>query len=60
MVFLYEIFLKEKNFFIKKIKIKLVKVESYRGDIIHSFELTDRLPNPNRLTEAYYKSSSTL
>jgi len=36
------------------------KYESYRGDIINSFDCSDRNANPNRMLEAYYKSASTL
>lgn len=41
------------------IKVK-EKYESYRGDIINSFDCSDRNANPNRMLEAYYKSASTL
>ena len=39
-----------------------VKLPSYRGDIINSFEFTDaaRRPDPQRLVEAYHRSSATL
>lgn len=36
------------------------KYESYRGDIINSFDCSDRNANPNRMQEAYYNSASTL
>ena len=39
-----------------------VKLPSYRGDIINSFEFTEaaRRPDPQRLVEAYHRSSATL
>lgn len=39
-----------------------VKLPSYRGDIINSFEFTPeaREPNPDRMVEAYYKASASL
>tara|TARA_B100000614_G_scaffold172839_1_gene154012 strand:- start:10693 stop:12036 length:1344 start_codon:yes stop_codon:yes gene_type:complete len=39
-----------------------VTLPSYRGDIINSFEFTDaaRRPDPQRLVEAYHRSSATL
>lgn len=39
-----------------------VSLPSYRGDIINSFEFTPeaRRPDPNRLLEAYHRSSATL
>lgn len=39
-----------------------VEYPSYRGDIINSFELSQeaREPDPQRMLDAYYKSSSTL
>ena len=39
-----------------------VTLPSYRGDIINSFEFTEaaRRPDPQRLVEAYHRSSATL
>ncbi|MBE1286445.1 MAG: 3-deoxy-7-phosphoheptulonate synthase class II [Alteromonadaceae bacterium] len=39
-----------------------VSLPSYRGDIINSFEFTEsaRLPDPNRMLEAYRNSAATL
>lgn len=39
-----------------------VSLPSYRGDIINSFEFTEaaRLPDPQRMLDAYHQSASTL
>ncbi len=39
-----------------------VKLPSYRGDIINGFEFNAeaRVPDPNRMIEAYYQSASTM
>ncbi|GAC12955.1 class II 3-deoxy-7-phosphoheptulonate synthase [Aliiglaciecola lipolytica] len=39
-----------------------VSLPSYRGDIINSFEFTEksRMPDPNRMLEAYHRGASTL
>lgn len=39
-----------------------VKLPSYRGDIINGFEFNEkaRIPDPNRMLEAYYQSATTL
>ncbi|MBQ7675411.1 MAG: 3-deoxy-7-phosphoheptulonate synthase class II [Campylobacter sp.] len=39
-----------------------VKLPSYRGDIINGFEFNEaaRVPDPNRMIEAYHQSASTL
>ncbi|AWL11819.1 3-deoxy-7-phosphoheptulonate synthase [Saliniradius amylolyticus] len=39
-----------------------VSLPSYRGDIINSFEFTEaaRVPDPERMVEAYHRASSTL
>lgn len=39
-----------------------VKLPSYRGDIINSFEFSPeaRVPDPNRMIDAYHQSASTL
>ncbi|MCP4862392.1 MAG: 3-deoxy-7-phosphoheptulonate synthase, partial [Alteromonas sp.] len=39
-----------------------ITLPSYRGDIINSFEFTEaaRRPDPQRLVEAYHRSSATL
>lgn len=39
-----------------------ISLPSYRGDIINSIEFTEaaRMPDPNRLLEAYHQSSATL
>ena len=39
-----------------------VKLPSYRGDIINGFEFSQiaRVPDPNRMIEAYHQSASTL
>jgi 3-deoxy-7-phosphoheptulonate synthase len=39
-----------------------VSLPSYRGDIINSFEFTEaaRMPDPNRMLDAYHRSASTL
>ncbi len=43
-------------------EINGVKLPSYRGDIINGFEFNekDRIPDPNRMLEAYYQSATTL
>ncbi|HDZ5065712.1 TPA: 3-deoxy-7-phosphoheptulonate synthase class II [Campylobacter jejuni] len=39
-----------------------VSLPSYRGDIINGFEFNEqaRIPDPNRMLEAYYQSATTL
>lgn len=39
-----------------------VSLPSYRGDIINSFEFTpeSRIPNPNRMVDAYHRAAATL
>lgn len=39
-----------------------VNLPSYRGDIINGFEFNEqaRIPDPNRMLEAYYQSATTL
>lgn len=39
-----------------------VKLPSYRGDIINGFKFSEqaRIPDPNRMLEAYYQSATTL
>lgn len=43
-------------------EINGVKLPSYRGDIINGFEFNEsaRVPDPNRMIDAYYQSASTL
>ncbi|EIS6728592.1 3-deoxy-7-phosphoheptulonate synthase, partial [Campylobacter coli] len=43
-------------------EINGVKLPSYRGDIINGFEFNEkaRIPDPNRMLEAYYQSATTL
>lgn len=43
-------------------EINGVKLPSYRGDIINGFEFSEaaRVPDPNRMIDAYYQSASTL
>ncbi|EAL6320229.1 3-deoxy-7-phosphoheptulonate synthase class II [Campylobacter coli] len=43
-------------------EINGVKLPSYRGDIINGFEFNEkaRIPDPNRMIEAYYQSATTL
>ncbi|EAH4466590.1 3-deoxy-7-phosphoheptulonate synthase class II [Campylobacter coli] len=43
-------------------EINRVKLPSYRGDIINGFEFNEkaRIPDPNRMLEAYYQSATTL
>jgi len=36
------------------------KVLTYRGDIINSYDINDREPNPDRMIDAYYQSVQTL
>jgi 3-deoxy-D-arabino-heptulosonate 7-phosphate (DAHP) synthase class II len=43
-----------------KNNFNLEKYESYRGDIINSFDSSDRVANPSRMLEAYYKSATTM
>lgn len=36
------------------------EIPSFRGDNINSFDTSDRVPNPDRLVEAYFHSAATL
>jgi len=40
--------------------IVLEKVFSFKGDNVHGFDPSERVPDPKRMTEGYFRSSATM